>query len=430
MLRWSLAALLSTVVLFAQSGRSYGPGNVWWNANDTGVLPWEESYDNPDGQLGIWNQQGAVHTDGHPFFTRLGANGRACVTCHQPSNAMSVSAASLRERWAETAGKDPVFAAIDGSNCPDLPQGEKSSHSLLLDRGLFRIALAWPPEAKPDFRLEVVRDPTGCNTSPVYGLAGAHPAVSIYRRPRVAANLTYRLVLMADGREPSLEAQASTAARVHAQAQAQLTAEQLRKIIDFENQIYVAQSSDIRGGRLNEKDGPVDLGAENLVHGKANIDAASFEGWRKRSGDPDLGFQREFRASVARGANLFQTRTFRIRGELASCATCHRSEGPRWTNIDTTNRSDDAALPLFRVTCDNGRVVETHDPGRALISGKCTDVGAIVTQQLRGLAARAPYFADGSAPDLRALIDFYDGRFSIGYTAQEKQDLENFLRVL
>ena len=37
-------------------------------------------------------------------------------------------------------------------------------------------------------------------------------------------------------------------------------------------------------------------------------------------------------------------------------------------------------------------------------------------QQFRGLAARAPYFANGSAETLRDLVDFYDRRFNIGYT--------------
>ena len=68
-------------------------------------------------------------------------------------------------------------------------------------------------------------------------------------------------------------------------------------------------------------------------------------------------------------------------------------------------------LPLFQVTCtDGGRVVYTQDPGRALVSGKCADVGAIVVQQLRGLAARAPYFANGSAGTLREVVDYYDRR--------------------
>jgi cytochrome c peroxidase len=75
-------------------------------------------------------------------------------------------------------------------------------------------------------------------------------------------------------------------------------------------------------------------------------------------------------------------------------------------------------------------VIYTNDPGRALISGRCMDVGAIVMQQFRGLSARAPYFSNGSAANLRELVDFYDRRFNSQYTEQEKQDLINFLSVL
>jgi len=449
-----LLALASLGVLIAQSGRSYGAGHTWWSAGDGGVLPWEEAYDNPDGQLSILNKSGAVHTAGHPFFERLGSNGRACVTCHQPSNAMSVSAASVRERWSETQGKDPLFASIDGANCPDLPTEAMDSHSLLLDRGLFRISLPWPPKTaagtaiQPEFRIEVIRDPTGCNTGSVYGLKTANPSISVYRRPRVAANLEYVIagpagvVLMADGREPSLRSQALSAAMVHEQAEMPPGAAQLRDIIDFETQVYVAQSADIRGGRLNEKDGPPALGPQNLADGNVfNSAIPSFDLWRKPKGAPDLGLQREFRASVARGSDVFYTRTFRIRDATATCATCHNPGETRWMDIGTTNSAaaqGSPHLPLFRITCDGtapphpllGRVFYTQDPGRALISGKCADAGAIVLQQLRGLAARAPYFSNGSAGTLGEVVDFHDHRFHIGYAAQEKQDLVNFLSVL
>jgi cytochrome c peroxidase len=75
-------------------------------------------------------------------------------------------------------------------------------------------------------------------------------------------------------------------------------------------------------------------------------------------------------------------------------------------------------------------VIYTQDPGRALISGKCNDIGAIVMQQFRGLAARAPYFSNGSAATLRELVDFYDRRYNIQYTEREKEDLVNFLSTL
>jgi hypothetical protein len=169
----------------------------WWSPGDGRTLPATLDYANPDGALGDpqhrWpdrNERASVlRTDWHEW--------PACVTCHQPSDAMTVSAASARERWRETGGKDPLFAAIDGKNCPNLPQDDPASHSLLLERGLIRVFLPWPPQKTdgtridPEFSIEVVRDPTHCNTDPQYGLTSSNPTISVYRRPRMAANLKY-----------------------------------------------------------------------------------------------------------------------------------------------------------------------------------------------------------------------------------------------
>ena len=82
-------------------------------------------------------------------------------------------------------------------NCPHLPEGDEAAHSLLLNRGLFRVFLPWPPRTsdgeaiEPEFTIEVVRDPTRCNTHPVHGLQSAAPTISVYRRPRPVANLKY-----------------------------------------------------------------------------------------------------------------------------------------------------------------------------------------------------------------------------------------------
>jgi cytochrome c peroxidase len=46
------------------------------------------------------------------------------------------------------------------------------------------------------------------------------------------------------------------------------------------------------------------------------------------------------------------------------------------------------------------------------------------------LAARSPYFANGSAKTLREVVDFYDRRFDMKLTDQEKEDLINFLEAL
>jgi hypothetical protein len=449
----SLGLILASVTIVnAQSVHSYGPDRIWWDAGQGGMLPWEESYDNPAGEGGIVNTTSAIKTDGHPFFTSLGTNGRACVTCHQPSNAMSVSAEAVRGRWKETEGKDPIFAAVDGSNCPNLPQSEAASHSLLLGYGLFRISI--PVPSKAEFQIEVVRDPTGCNTSPLYGLHSSNPAVNVYRRPRIAANMKYvigeldGLNFMADAREPSLTSQATNAALTHEQATTAPTTEQLLRIVEFETQIFTAQSSDKRAGLLNERGGPGVLSPQNLATGKAvslgsNQAPPAFDVWKKTADQGDLGLQREFRASVSRGSEIFFSRQFKVRGKegAVTCATCHSPGAARAFDIGTTNlpeAKESNELPLFKVTCDAaaaphpalGRVIYTQDPGRALITGKCADVGSIVIQQFRGLSARAPYFSNGSALGLLPLVEFYNLNFDIGYTEKEKQDLVNFLSVL
>jgi hypothetical protein len=47
---------------------------------------------------------------------------------------------------------------------------------------------------------------------------------------------------------------------------------------------------------------------------------------------------------------------------------------------------------------------------------------------LRGLAAPAPYFHNGAASNLSQVVNFHNGRFQIGLTAQQMVDLINFLR--
>jgi cytochrome c peroxidase len=75
-------------------------------------------------------------------------------------------------------------------------------------------------------------------------------------------------------------------------------------------------------------------------------------------------------------------------------------------------------------------VLRTTDPGRAMISGKCDDIGKTKGPMLRGLAARAPYFHNGSAPTLRDAVEFYDRRFNLNMTPQQKADLVAFLQTL
>jgi hypothetical protein len=493
---------------------SSGVAAQWWAPGDGRPLPAEGLYENAVGALGVLNTAGPLETRGHPFFAALGANGRGCVTCHQPHNAMALSVATIRERWDATSGLDPLFAAVDGRNCPHLPAGDPAAHSLLLTRGLFRVALPWPPRDAAgaplpvEFTLEVVRDPTSCNTHAVYGLESAHPTVSVYRRPRPVANTKYlthnnfgvgpfiaksglpavrdpdtglptSMNMMADARVTTLKAQAQDAARNHLELSNGLGAVDLERVISFEQQIYVAQAFDLAAGDLTKRAGS-GFGPENLAAAPAGVlgnNTARFvfpldKAWLERSRDVLEGSAADgedaARASIARGHDVFMFRTFFIRDSMhlnsvglgnpvkRTCSTCHGMHmtgmdvANGWMDIGTTNlpwareaprnpwTTESPQLPLFKVTCNAdvaphaflGRVIYTQDPGRALVSGKCNDVGAIVMQQFRGLAARAPYFSNGSAATVRELVDFYDRRYAIGYTEQEKHDLVAFLSAL
>jgi len=507
------AVMGAASLLAARPGLGDGAASQWWAPGEDRPLPAYIEYVNASGRIGIVNAAGPVDTTGHPFFEPRGSNGRACVSCHQPADGMSLAVSSIVQRWADTAGSDPIFAAIDGANCPDLPAGDPDSHSLLLERGLFRIPLPWPPvdaegrQIRPDFTLEVVRDPTGCNTHPVYGIDGERREVSVYRRPRPAANLRYvsssrfgvtpfigktgmlaavdpetgrpvNMNMMADAREPTLKTQAQSAARGHLESPAPLSPRELEQIHALELDLYAAQAFSNQGGALNEPGGPSGLGPEALAVGRDGVlgnNTTQFvipmeDRWADlpEGGDAALRERNAFRESVQRGHDVFFFRTFWISDAMhintvglgnpikRTCSTCHgmhmtgMDTANGWMDVGTTNHpfalepaespwaEELPELPLFKVSCRAdlpphpflGREIYTQDPGRALISGKCEDVGAIVIQQFRGLAARAPYFSNGSAASLRELVDFYDRRFNIRYTEQEKTDLVNFLSVL
>lgn len=491
--RGFLVAALGLAAASVASGQAAPDG--WWAPGEGRVFPAELDYPNEHGVVRTLLVGGPLDTKGHPFFEPLGPNGRACVTCHQPADAMSLSAATARRRWDETGGTDPLFAAYDGSNCPSLPQGERASHSLLLDRGLIRIERKWPvtefngERVTPDFTIEVVRDPNGCNSGPAHGPKAGN--ISVYRRPRPVANMKYLLAvgfaydpkqgyalpldpdtgrpmsgnIMADNRAGNLRLQMEDAGATHLEMLRRLSPGERKVIEDFELRVFTAQQVG-KGGAvdsLGATGGPAKLrDSEPGALGSIGVPVWSeFQAWEEipaeeaaRLSPTDLAF----RQSVARGARVFRDRMFLISDSAGinsrmgfgnpvrnSCVFCHNMTrmgndvAPGQVDLGTTTlpfADPWEDLPLFRITClgkphpHYGRVIHTYDPGFALTSGKCADVGKITLQSMRGLAARAPYFSNGLAKDLRGIVDYYDRRYNIGYSEQEKQDLVNLMSVL
>lgn len=182
-----------------------------------------------------------------------------------------------------------------------------------------------------------------------------------------------------------------------------------------------------------------------------------FNAWENQNlqdsdGTSDNDDQQTRRARIARGQKLFNSKAINITGvaglnddlNLASipgtCGTCHDSPNVGNHSVsaplnigvgDLDSPLDLSYLPVFTLrNKSTGEIEKTTDPGRALITGAWKDVGRLKGPILRGLPARAPYFHNGSAEALEDVVEFYDKRFNIGFTAQEKKDLIAFLNTL
>ena len=494
----STAALLFTAFLAAAAG-AQGLGASSISAD-------------PSGALQTINANGRTHTNG-AFFQSLGTNGRSCSTCHVADQAMSMSPPQIQERFAQTRGRDPLFAAFDGANCPNGNTSDAAAHSLLLSHGLIRIPLAVPAGAQ--FKVIVVHDPYGCAlvTDPATGVQ----TLSTYRRPLPTTNLGFLSTIMFDGRESpagattalgtvatfpanlnnDLTKQAADATLIHAQAAAAPTGQQLADIVSFEMGLTTAQVYDRNAGDLHA--GGALGGARNLLEEKPDyypgindvlgadplgipFDSSSmtlYAAW-ENGGNPEdyergAFYRREARSDIAAGEVLFNTAPLTISAVRGlndnaalgnpvsfqgTCTSCHDTPNvgnhslPLPLDIGTAHTPsagletdpniqraiaelNEPDLPIFWVKgCSTpfsaGQPVSfyTTDLGKGMITGLCSDVNRIKGPILRGLAGRAPYFHNGAAATLLQAVNFYNQRFSMNLTEEQKRQLVAFLNSL
>lgn len=441
------------------------------------AIPRFETDFDPSGLIATDQPAGATPTASNPFFQDLGTNGRTCFTCHQPQTGWSVSAASVQARFYASFGTDPIFRLVDGATCPsdDVSSiGAKlQAYDLLMSKGLIRIGLPMP--AAVQFRVLSVDDPYHCNTDPTTGLTSPTTGiVSVYRRPLPATNLGFLTAIMWDGREPTLASQAVDATLGHAQGNAAPSSAQLGQIVDFESGLFTAQLFDKGAKYLDAagaKGGPVTV-AKALASFFIGINDPLglnpqgtpftpdifnlYDAWTSLNGRGDTVENCE---AVARGEAVFNTTPINITGVAGLndalnqanipgfCGTCHDAPnvgdhsvkapldiGVADAGMASPPGLDVSDLPVFTLQCMAGplagKTFVVTDPGRALISGNCADIGKVKGPILRGLAARAPYFHNGAAATLLDVVNFYDQRFGIGFTDQQKRDLVAFLKTL
>jgi hypothetical protein len=441
------------------------------------VLPGALVTEDPSGTLQTSTPSGRIDRS-NPFFQSLGSNGRTCDSCHRQAEGWTITPAEVQQRFNATNGLDPIFALVDGADSPlddvSTLAARESAFSMLLSRGVIRVGMPIPANA--EFTLTAVDDP--------YGYASA-AQLSLFRRPLPATNLIWDSAVMWDGRETfapfqppmdegldredirsSLASQALDAILGHEQATVTPDQDTLDAIVDFESHLTTAQLSDRQAGMLNDHGG---MGGANFlvqqrfwigINDPFGNDPALepfdpkvmrlFDDWSDSNARFRFNRGAQRRAAIARGEALFNSMKIEISGVAGlndvtgkpviegTCGTCHNAPNigdhsvgaPLNIGIaDGSRRTPD--MPLYTLRNNStGQTIQTTDPGLAMLTGKWADIGKFKGPNLRGLAARAPYFHNGSAATLLDAVNFYNTRFNIGMTDQQKSDLVAFLSAL
>jgi cytochrome c peroxidase len=369
----------------------------------------------PDGIGLVSSHQstGNVTTSSNIFFQSLGSNGRTCLTCHQPENGWGLSPTTVQSIYLNTQGQDPLFAAVDGSDCPNLGAAavQPGRQFLLARKQLFNranIRISLPEPTVHDwYSVTVTSDPTGCELSPVYGLlATPTPMASFYRRPLPSANTAFinpagacskrtgvcKNNIMWDAREPSLESQFVDATTVHAQATSSELSALTAQVsamgasfpgVSFQNGNFTAESWDLFGWDLTGSDGSGANGGPNALSAlnpagtfrPASANGEAFDVFDSFAAE--LPWTASMRASIVRGQNIFNNFPLNITGVrgmndllgqqtiAGSCRFCHNNldvgndfaADPKDIGVmDSTSNvmPPSPDLPVFTFVCPQG----------------------------------------------------------------------------
>lgn len=410
-----------------------------------------------------------VHLSGaidrtNPFFQSLGTNGRTCNSCHDARAGWTMTPVLASVLFELTGGTSTIFKPHDEANRPDADvstvEARRAAYSMLLTKGLTRFTRV--PPATADYAVIAVDDPYGFSTP---------TQISNFRRPPPVANVALEASITWTGGPGEMRTLLMNimngGTKFHAQATTDLPLETRAAAADFMLGLFFAQSYDFAAGKLDEVGafgGPTALSTQpfyigiNALTGDsktgAPFDNEAFEvfsAWEdldtKHAGRATR--QTMARAAIARGEEAFYTIQFDISGVpglnddlgqpviRGTCTTCHNTPNVGSGSVfrmldegvaDAALRTPD--LPLITVQNKlTGETKQTTDLGRGLSTGKWADLGKVKVPTLRGLAARAPYFHNGSAANLHEVLEFYRKRFGVDFKGAEA-DLIAFLGAI
>lgn len=424
-----------------------------------------EATRNPFGVAETFHTTGAIDVT-NPMFQQLGTNARSCATCHVAGMGWGLTAKGVTALFKDSDGLAPLFMVHDEGSRPDADISTEDARRAtfkptLLRLGLTRFTRTAP--ARSEFTVLAVDDPSGFST----------PARFLnFRRPTATANEAKTSSIMSTSTQADVGAAIAGlfvgAATLHLQRDPAnpTPVEQQNAGRDFLLNLYFAQTIDDRAGRLDAagaRGGPENVFLQPFTLGANDILSPTFtrkvfdlyDAWAVYDDDNGHGDCRDdhargaARAAIFRGQEIFNHHEFDISGVpgfndvvgqdpvRGTCSSCHNVPNIgghaviRLMDTGTANEpSCDPALPIL--TLQNTATLATRrvcDLGRGS-DGVWADVAKFRVPPLRGLAARAPYFHDGQARTIAAVIRYYEQRFDMRLSHRQRDDLEAFLGAL
>jgi len=338
----------------------------------------------------------------------FGGNSRTCQTCHSQATG-TVSPKDAEETFAKNPN-DPLFLH-DGSD-----DGLGHGTSRMRTNATVLMTIHMAPNVQladdPTARTVVVRRgiPTTLNT----------PALDS--------------VLMVDGRQPSLEAQAAGAILDHAQGAVPPVAD-LQAIAAFQKTNGFFTSPAIRRFALENAAAP------ELPKGQTASEKRGRRFFEDAPPDPTDGFRPGLCAHCHSGPLLNQTNQFaQFFIQLPIPA------GQRFISVGVSEINE-GLNPVRKFIFNKGTadesILESPDPGRALITGVTAaqdptleHVNAFKISPLRGVRRTAPYFHDNSAKTLEDVAAHYALFFNIvtggviNLSAHDQADIVAYMKLL
>ena len=336
----------------------------------------------------------------------FGGNGRTCSTCHSAATG-TVSPNDAQERFRKNPN-DPLFLH-DGSD-----DGQGHGVTKMLADATVRMVI--PMAAN----VELADDP------------GARTVVLRRGIPTTLNTPALDDVLMLDGRQPTLEAQATGAILDHAQGVGPTMA-QLRAIADFERTNAFFSSPALRRYALEKGAAP------ELPEGQTPSEKRGRRFFLDVAPDPTDGLKPGLCAHCHSGPLFNQTNKF-----ATDFIGLPIPAGQRFISVGVSEFNE-GGNPVREFIFNKGQANELHlfspDPGRALITGIVDDptianVNAFKISALRGIRHTAPYFHDNSAKTLEDVMAHYALFFNVvsgGFivlTPQDQADVVAYMKLL